>query len=57
MRGQPGFFDLDERYERLSAAGDPLEKLNAIIPWFIFDEPLSKALSDRKVGVRRFRRC
>ncbi len=32
MRGQPGFWDLDERYERLSAVGDPLEKLNAIIP-------------------------
>lgn len=31
MRGQPGFFDLDERYERLSAVGDPLEKLNSII--------------------------
>ena len=32
MRGQPGFWDLDERYERLSAVGDRLEKLNAIIP-------------------------
>jgi hypothetical protein len=32
MRGQPGFWDLGERYERLSAVGDPLEKLNAIIP-------------------------
>ncbi len=32
MREQPGFWDLDERYQRLSAVGDPLEKLNAIIP-------------------------
>lgn len=31
MRGQPGFWDLDERYKRLSAVGDLLEKLNAII--------------------------
>lgn len=27
MRGQPGFWDVDERYVRLSEAGDPLEKL------------------------------
>jgi transposase, IS5 family len=27
MAGQPGFFDLDERYAALSAAGDPLERL------------------------------
>ena len=25
--GQPGFFDLDERYQRLSENGDPLVKL------------------------------
>ena len=29
MRGQAGFWDMDERYVRLSAAGDPLEKLDA----------------------------
>jgi hypothetical protein len=27
MVGQPGFFDLDERYRALSAAGDALERL------------------------------
>ncbi len=27
MRGQSGFWDIDERYVRLSEAGDPLEKL------------------------------
>ena len=27
MAGQPGFFDLSDRYEALSAAGDPLERL------------------------------
>ena len=26
MRGQPGFWDIDERYGRLSEAGDPLER-------------------------------
>ena len=26
MIGQPGFFDLSDRYEALSAAGDPLER-------------------------------
>jgi hypothetical protein len=26
MAGQPGFFDLSDRYEALSAAGDPLER-------------------------------
>ena len=29
--GQPGFFDLDERYAALSEAGDPLERLGAVI--------------------------
>jgi hypothetical protein len=28
MAGQPGFFDLDERYAALSAAGDPLLRLS-----------------------------
>ena len=32
MRGQAGFWDIDERYVRLSEAGDPLEKLNAVVP-------------------------
>ena len=28
--------DIDERYLRLSEAGDPLEKLNAVVPWEVF---------------------
>jgi IS5 family transposase len=44
MRGQPGFWDIDERYVRLSEAGDPLEKLNALVPWEVFRKPLAKAL-------------
>jgi hypothetical protein len=31
MAGQPGFFDLDERYKALSAAGDPLERLPLVV--------------------------
>lgn len=54
MGGQAGFWDLDERYERLSAVGDPLEKLNSIIPWPVFETPLAKALkrSDGSKGGR-----
>ena len=37
---QPGFFDLDERYAKLSER-DPLVKLNQIIDWEAFREPLS----------------
>lgn len=45
---------MDERYQRLSAVGDPLEKLNAIIPWPVFEKPLAKALkrSDGAKGGR-----
>lgn len=54
MRGQAGFWDIDERYARLSASGDPLEKLNMVVPWEIFRKPLDKALkrSDRARGGR-----
>lgn len=31
MTGQPGFFDGAERLQALSAAGDPLERLAAVI--------------------------
>ena len=37
---QPGFFDLDERYDKLNER-DPLVKLNRIIDWEAFREPLS----------------
>ena len=53
MSGQAGFWDVDERYERLSKAGDPLEKLNALVPWEVFRKPLVKALK-RSDGARRF---
>jgi hypothetical protein len=31
MAGQPSVFDLSHRYEALSAAGDPLERLAAAV--------------------------
>jgi hypothetical protein len=31
MRGQAGFFDVDERLKELSAKGDALERLNAMV--------------------------
>ena len=44
MAGQPGFFDLSDRYEALSAAGDPLERLAGVVDFEIFRGPLIAAL-------------
>jgi transposase len=54
MAGQPGFFDLDERYVALSAAGDPLERLAAVVDFELFRPELDAALdrSDRAKGGR-----
>lgn len=54
MAGQPGLFDWDERYAALSAAGDPLERLAAVIDFELFRAELEAALarSDRAKGGR-----
>ncbi|MEQ9180065.1 MAG: IS5 family transposase [Nitratireductor sp.] len=54
MSDQPGFFDLEHHYERLSAAGDPLERLSAAVNFEAFRYRLEKALkrSDRSKGGR-----
>jgi IS5 family transposase len=54
MARQPGFFDLDERYRALSAAGDPLERLAKVVDFELFREELEAALnrSDRAKGGR-----
>lgn len=54
MTGQPGFFDVQDRYEALSRAGDPLEGLRTMIPWESFRKPLKKTLQrkDRSAGGR-----
>jgi len=44
MTGQLGFFDLSDRYEALSAAGDPLERLGAVVDFEVFRGPLVAAL-------------
>lgn len=51
---QPGFFDLERRYERLSEAGDPLARLAAVIDFEPFRYRLEKALkrSDGAKGGR-----
>ena len=54
MAGQRGFIDLSGRYDALSAAGDPLERLAAIVDFEVFRGPLIAALrrSARGKGVR-----
>ena len=54
MVGQPGFFDLDDRYAELSATGDPLERLAAVVDFEVFRPTLDRALarSDRSKGGR-----
>src|SRR3954467_4870701 len=39
--GQPGFFDLGERYRSLDAKKDPLVFLNEVVPWEAFRAQLS----------------
>ena len=54
MAGQAGFFDLDERYRALSAAGDALERLARAVDFELFRPELETALarSDRSKGGR-----
>ena len=44
MRGQAGFFDVDERLKELSAKGDDLERLNAIVDFEAFRPDLARAV-------------
>jgi hypothetical protein len=54
MAGQPGFFDADERLRALSASGDPLERLRAVVDFEPFRPELEAALAraDRSRGGR-----
>jgi hypothetical protein len=45
MRGQAGFFDIDERLKRLSDLGDQLEAFAGAVDFEIFRADLVKALS------------
>jgi IS5 family transposase len=54
MRGQAGFFDVDERLKELSAKGDTLERLNGLVDFSLFRPDLERAVprSDRSRGGR-----
>ena len=54
MAEQRGFFGLDERYAALSKAGDPLERLSAVLDFEVFGPELDAALnrSDGSKGGR-----
>src|SRR5690349_3044268 len=54
MIAQPGFFDAEDRLRALSAAGDPLEQLKALVDFELFRADLEAALqrADRSRGGR-----
>ena len=52
MAGQPGFFDLDERYRALSAGGDALARL-AAVEFELFRSELEAALAGRSAARGR----
>ena len=54
MLGQAGFFDVDERLKELTAKGDALERLHAIVDFEIFRSDLARAVprSDGSKGGR-----
>jgi len=51
---QPGFFDLAQRYDQLSDAGDPLVKLNEVVDWEGFRPILEgQLMKERKSNAGR----
>ena len=54
MRGQPGFFDVDERLRELSAKGDDLERIASLVDFERFRPDLERAAprSDGSKGGR-----
>ena len=54
MAGQPGFFDVDERLKELSAKGNALERLSAVVDFDLFRPDLERAVvrSDPSRGGR-----
>ena len=54
MARQPGFFDLEERLAALSAKGDGLERLSAVVDFELFRPELERAVprGDRAKGGR-----
>ncbi|MDP1697106.1 MAG: IS5 family transposase [Xanthomonadaceae bacterium] len=55
---QTSLFDLENRYASLSEAGDPLERLNAVIDWEIFRPILARIdAKERKTAAGRKVTC
>src|SRR5688572_2396653 len=54
MGSQPGFFDLEQRLAGLSAKGDGLERLSAVVDFELFRPELERAVprADRSQGGR-----
>src|SRR5918994_1408896 len=54
MRGQAGFFDIEERLKELSAKGDTLERLNGLVDFELFRPDLERAVprAERSRGGR-----
>jgi IS5 family transposase len=50
MNEQRGFFDEQDRLEKLSRQGDPLEKLNSLIDWEMFRPQLEKCFRKEPKG-------
>jgi IS5 family transposase len=48
---QIGLFDESNRLKKLSSLGDPLEKLNSVIEWRMFEGTLNKVFSKEQKGV------
>ena len=61
MRGQTGFFDIDERLRGLSAKCDKLERLNALVDFELFRGDLERAVlrdkQDEHSASIRMRKC
>jgi transposase, IS5 family len=45
---QPGLFDWQDRFEKLNKNGDPLLKLNTVIPWESFRKTLETVRAKEK---------
>jgi IS5 family transposase len=50
MAGQPGFWDVEDRLQQLSARGDPLEKLSATVDFELFRPDLKAAVGPRDLS-------
>lgn len=48
---QIGIFDESNRLKKLSSLGDPLEKLNSVIDWRMFEGALNKVFAKEQKGV------